>query len=197
LGPPPIKTGTSAPAALAVNAGLGRSFASGNDLVLACACFAGLIGLTNYGSRCSMAIANDALLPPKIAEVHRRFHSPHRAIIMIGLASAAMLVILTCITRSLVTAYTLFAAMITLIWIAPYFLICVGALVLNHRSGKLKLSVVIASTIGVARITWVYITAWVYAPEAPAIVVIWLAPTTLAVTTVGLVAIPRLLRGPT
>jgi amino acid transporter len=186
-----LAEGVSAPAALALNAGLGTNVATATDLVLAVAAFAGLIGMINYASRCTMAIAADSLLPAPFTAVHPRFHSPHRAIVIMAAAGAILIAGLTLGTGSLVIAYTLLASLMTLIWIVPYVLVGIGAVKLTRRRGEHKPLVVIASTTGVLGILWVYVTTWVSPPAAPADIVVWLAPVTLGVGSVFVAATYR------
>lgn len=191
-----IQAGVSAPAALALNAGLGRGVASVTDAVLAVACFAGLIGLINYGSRCAMAISEDALLPSMLADIHPRMQSPYRAIAMMALAGAGLIVALTFITGNLVSVYTLLASVITLIWVVPYLLICVGAVVLNHRLGERKPLILLAAAVGAIGISWLYVTAWVSPAPPPADVVAWLAPAILVAAALLMAGTYRRLRRP-
>ncbi|MFC9556739.1 APC family permease [Rhodococcus sp. NPDC056960] len=186
-----IADGVSAPAALALGAGLGTGVAEATDLVLAVACFAALIGFVNYGARCVMAVAEDGLLPPAAAAVHPRFHSPHRATVLMCVLGAAVMTVLIFLSGSITSAYTMVAALIAYAWCAPYVLISIGAVVLTVRLGERKPSVVIASVVGGAGIAWTYVTGWITPPAPPADSMRWFVLVALAAALLVVVASSR------
>ncbi|NMO00649.1 APC family permease [Gordonia sp. TBRC 11910] len=182
-----LAAGESAPAALAINAGLGATIASATDVVLAVAAFAGLIGMINYASRCTMAIADDALLPATFTKIHERYHSPSRAIVIMAALGAALILTLTLATGSLIVAYTLLATLMTLVWVVPYVLVCLGAIALNRRLGQRKPLVALACVVGILGIGWVAFTVVL----SPAAVAIAIAPAIVALGTVFCVVTRR------
>lgn len=163
-----LAAGASAPAALAINAGLGQSFAQITDLVLAIAVFAALIGFINYGSRFTKTLAEDGLLPSPFAKVHPRFHTPHLSIIInVGISYAALALMMLLNSEAIFTLYASVATLVVYFWILPYLLICAAAIVLLVREKKLTPLFVLACIIAAATMLWLYLNGIINPPPAP------------------------------
>ncbi|WP_370185270.1 APC family permease [Rhodococcus wratislaviensis] len=178
-----LSAGTSAPAALAEQAGLGSAVGAATDLVLAVASFAALIGFTNYGSRIAMAISEDGLLPAWVGAVHPRFHSPHRAVVALLILGFATIFALLLSTGDIVKAYSMIAPLVVYGCVAPYVLVSVGSVLVSRRVRELSPTVVVAATIGGAGMIWVYLNGWINPPAPPTDVTVWVAIVVLAVMT--------------
>ncbi|NMO02237.1 APC family permease [Gordonia sp. TBRC 11910] len=178
-----LAAGMSAPAVLALQGGLGSSVAAATDLLLAVACFAALIGFTNYGARIAVAMSDDGLLPAWAGRIHPRFHSPYLAIIAEQVLGFLSIMIAVLYTGNITSTYTMIAQLIVYCWIAPYVLVAVGSVVLSRRVGELSVGLVVAAVFGTVGIGWIYVNAWINPPAAPADKMVWFAVGLIAVMT--------------
>jgi amino acid transporter len=164
-----INAGASPAAALATEAGLGKPVATATDLVLAVANLASIIAFINYGSRFVATLATDGLLPQRVAAVHPRFKSPGLAIITLAvLSQTCLLVLVWSYPDHLLTK--VFPALSTLtvyMWVVPWVLICLGALVLAKRRTVAPVAVGLAAVIGAVGMSWIYINGLVNRPTSP------------------------------
>ena len=164
-----INAGASPAAALATEAGLGKPVATATDLVLAVANLASIIAFINYGSRFVATLATDGLLPHRVAAVHPRFKSPGRAIIMLALLSQACLLVLVWSypDHLLTKVFPALSTLTVYMWVVPWVLICLGALVLAKRRAVSPVAVGAASIIGAAGMAWIYVNGLVNRPASP------------------------------
>ncbi len=186
-----LAAGMSAPAALAIQSGLGTSVATATDLVLAVASFASLIGFVNYAARFALALAEDGLLPDAIARVHPRYHSPYVAIRALAVAGFAMISGLVFWTGDIVSAYTPIATLIVYLWVLPYVLIAAGAIVLTVRAREFRPGLWLAAAIGGAAMAWSYLNGLINPPAPPASGMAWVAVVTIAALVVVFTASQR------
>ncbi|KXX58981.1 APC family permease [Rhodococcus sp. LB1] len=186
-----LAAGMSAPAALAIQSGLGTSVATATDLVLAVASFASLIGFVNYAARFAMTLAEDGLLPDVIARVHPRYHSPYAAIGALSVAGFAMVSGLVFWTGDIVSAYTPIATLIVYLWVLPYVLIAAGAIVLTVRAREFRPGLWLAAAIGAAAMAWSYLNGLINPPAPPAGSMAWVAVVTIAALVVIFTASQR------
>ncbi|OXR41220.1 putative amino acid permease YhdG [Nocardia cerradoensis] len=170
-----LAAGVSAPAALAIQAGLGTTVASATDLVLAVASFASLVGFINYGGRFAMALAEGGLLPAALARLHPKHGSPYIAVGLMALLSFTTIAGMLLWTGDIVSAYTPNATLLVYLWVIPYIIICVGAIVLTIRLGEFRPLLWIAAAIGAATMIWAYINGIINPPAPPADSMIWVA----------------------
>jgi amino acid transporter len=163
-----LAAGASPASALAVEAGLGSTIAKVTDLVLAIATFAALIGFINYGSRFMSTLANDGLLPQRVARVHPRFNNPSTAIVGISAVSlTVVLLLIVLIPGGLLSIYSCIATLIVYLWVLPYLLICAGAVVLQARERSLSPVLLVAAVLGAAAIVGIYANGVINAPPSP------------------------------
>ncbi|RYE39574.1 MAG: APC family permease [Hyphomicrobiales bacterium] len=189
-----IDAGMSAPAALALQSGLGASVANVTDLVLAIASFAALIGFINYGSRFVMSIGEDGLLPRFMTRIHPRFHSPHVAVVSMAVLGFIVMAILELITGDIVSAYAMATPLIAYCWVAPYILICAGAVVLSWRLGERSIVVLISAVVGAAGIGWMYINGWIDPPPPPTDAMLWVSILVIVATLAIILVTKRRMR---
>lgn len=175
-----LEAGMSAPAALALNAGLGSAVATATDLVLAVACFAALIGFINYGSRFVMTLGIDKLLPERITAVHNRFRTPHVAIIVLSVLGFADIAAVMAVTGTITKAYYAGAPLIVYAWVAPYILITVGAIVLMLRAKRKRPVILACSALGGITMAWVYINGVINPPAPPGNAMSWVIVVVIA-----------------
>ncbi|MFD5178181.1 APC family permease [Nocardia sp. NPDC058379] len=163
-----LATGISAPAALAVEAGLGEGVARATDLLLAAAVFAALLGYTNYLSRILAASAEDGLLPQLFARRNHDFGTPGRAIGFAAGASTSILIGTVVVSAdSLLTMYSALATMTVYLWVLPYVLICAAAVVLLVRENALGIGVVCCAAIGALGMVWPWVNSFINPPAPP------------------------------
>ncbi|MGV9870369.1 APC family permease [Rhodococcus koreensis] len=163
-----LAAGMSAPAALAVNAGLGETVGQVCDLLLAVGVFAALIGFTNYMSRIITAYAEDGMLPKILTRRSPKYRTPGLAILLsIGTATVALVVIAAVSAESLLTVYSAVATVIVYFWVLPYVLICVAAVVLLVREKMLTLGIVASAVIGIIGMLWPWINSLINPPPPP------------------------------
>ncbi|MEU4222938.1 APC family permease [Nonomuraea sp. NPDC026600] len=164
-----ISAGGSPAGALAQQAGLGTPFATATDLVLAIANLASLIAFVNYGSRFVATLATDGLLPGVAARIHPRFKTPSMAII--GLSLLSMGFLLALVWRYphelLAKVFPALSTVTVYMWVIPWVLVCVGAIVLVVRENRARFALVALAVLGAVGVSWVYINGLVNAPAPP------------------------------
>lgn len=186
-----LAAGMSAPAALALQAGLGSWVATASDAVLAVATFAALIGFINYGARFAMTLAEDRLLPLSLARIHPRHHSPFVASAVLSLIGFALISALVFVTDDVTVAYTPIATLLVYLWVVPYVLIAIGAIVLTARAREVRPFLWLASSLGGAAIAWSYVNGLINPPAPPADSMSWIALLVLAVLLVVITTTAR------
>jgi APA family basic amino acid/polyamine antiporter len=78
--------------------------------------------------RILLAISRDGLLPPALAQVHKRYHTPHRATLLTGVTVAVAAALLPMhVVAELCSIGTLFA----------FLIVCVGVMVLRYAHADL------------------------------------------------------------
>ncbi|QSE95529.1 APC family permease [Rhodococcus pseudokoreensis] len=185
-----LAAGVSAPAALAAQAGLSPWIGSATDLVLALASFAALIGFVNYGSRYLMTLAEDGILPPLLTRIHSRHHTPHIAIVIVVGISFLCDVGLSFLAGSVSAAYLLNANLLVFLWVIPYVLICVAAIVITVREKEIRPGLWLTTILGGAAMVWSFVNGIINPPPAPGDVAVWVAIAAVVVI-VGIFAICR------
>lgn len=160
-----VTAGASPIAVLADRAGLGYLKVS-VDLLLAPAVIASVVALYNYGARVLATAAFDGLLPRVIGGVHRKHHSPHRAVIVLGVAGgslpAAMQLLAS--TPPLLGAVYL-GNFLCYFWLLPYVLVCIGASKMSCEGTKVDRRTLAGSMAGAVIILALLVAAlWFPSP---------------------------------
>ncbi|TCN53396.1 amino acid transporter [Rhodococcus sp. SMB37] len=177
-----LEAGMSAPAALAVNAGLGTWFGQITDLLLAISVFAAAIGFMNYASHVTKSFAASGMIPRSLGKNSPRFGTPYRAIILNTVLAAGILTATMIVKPSSIFAmYTIVATLTVYFWVLPYVLICAGAVALLIREKVLTASTVLWSAVGIATMSWLLINSFVDPPESPVDIMTYVAIITVAV----------------
>jgi APA family basic amino acid/polyamine antiporter len=113
-------------AADAADAVLGRGGAALMAVLVVVSTFGALAGIVLAGPRAYLAMAQDGLLFRRFAEVHPRYQTPHRAIVLQGVWACVLVATGTygvLVARVVYTEWIFFAAM------------AIGLLILRRRSG--------------------------------------------------------------
>ncbi|MEV0060465.1 APC family permease [Nocardia sp. NPDC050718] len=176
-----LAAGVSAPAALAAQAGLPTWIGQFSDLVLAIASVGSALAFLNYGARLVVRLAEDGLLPPAFARVDIRRGTPVTAIVGVAVASLGWLVVSASLLRNIVEVYTMTAALVIDLWVLPYILIAVAAVVQTVREGQIRPWLWGASVIGAVSMTWVLISGIADAAPGAASKMIYVMIATVAV----------------
>ncbi|WP_283844562.1 APC family permease [Streptomyces sp. RerS4] len=182
-----LAQGMSPAAALALNAGLGETFASATDLVLAVATFAGLIGFVNFGARFVATLSDDGLLPRRVGRPDPKHGSPATAVVTLSVIGFVVLAVaVIAYPDSLLSVYSALATLIVYLWVFPYVLICAAHVVLLARERARRPLAYVTAVLGGAAMAWVYLNGWVNPPAAPVDAMSWVALALIAVTLVAL-----------
>ncbi|SNT03964.1 APC family permease [Actinoplanes regularis] len=187
-----LATGASPAAALARHSGLGQTFATATDLVLAVATFAGLIGFVNFGARFVATIAEEGLLPRWLGRTHPRFNGPSTAVTVLGGVGLVTLVALvTLFPGSLLEIYSAVATLIVYLWVAPYVLICAAHVVLLVRERAARPLPIAAALLGAVAMLWLYVNGLVNRPPAPVDAMSYVSLALVAIVVIGLLLVRR------
>lgn len=168
-----LAAGVSAPAALALQAGLGTGVATATDVVLAIATFAALLSFVNYGARFAMALAQDGLVPAAVAKIQRRYRSPYVGIAATTIVGYVVIAVLVYLTGDVVTAYNTVAPLVVYLWVAPYLLIASGAILLTVRDGEYRIGLIVACVYGGLAMAWAYLNGIINPPPSPGDAMSW------------------------
>jgi amino acid transporter len=183
-----VAEGASPIAAMAENAGLG-AFAPVADICLAITCFAIVVGFMNYAPRVWATMAADGVLPQSLGRVSPRTHTPVIAIIALAVVSGAFPIILSAVTGdSPLAVYTSLATLFPYLWVIPYVLICIGAIVMLARQRKLHLGVAVAAVLGALGFAMVYVNALLNPTGTSVDAMTWVAPAAVGVALIVMAA---------
>jgi amino acid transporter len=121
------------------------------DVLMICASVASTVGYMNFGSRVIATTAADGLLPAWLAVIHKHYHSPHRAVVFLGVVGFAAPVVFQLFAGlSPLTAATYLTNMASYNWAPPYMLICVAIIALQRRDGQFHFALTGASVVAFA-----------------------------------------------
>lgn len=181
-----LAAGESPLAAMAENAGLG--WLSGvADASLVLTCFAIVVGYMNFTVRVWATMSKDGILPKFMGNVSKRTHTPVGALAALAVLSIVCPIAVAAITGgSTLEVYTYAATLFPYLWILPYALICIGAVVLLRRTRELTPLVVMSAIVGAVGVAWVYINAIVNKTGTPVDHLTWVAPAAIVLTLLGM-----------
>ncbi|WP_194903622.1 APC family permease [Catenulispora rubra] len=181
-----IASGQSAPAALAVQAGLGESFAKATDLIFAFEAFVAIIGFLSYGSRVFATLATEGLLPRRIADVSARLHTPVKSIVTLSALGLLTMVCTMADVGDITNGFTVVATLLTYAWTPSYLLAAIGAIVLlvrdlrgPGRSARSWIGSFAACVVVVVTVVGIYVNGVINPPPAPYDAAIWIAAVAL------------------
>jgi amino acid transporter len=174
-----VAAGESPIAAMARHSGLGF-LAQACDIALVVTSYSVLVGFMNYAPRVWATMANDGLLPMGIGRVARRTQTPGMAIVVMSVPALALHVAQNTITdASPLAMYQYLATLFPYLWVIPYILICVGAIVVLRRDGELTVGKTIACVIGAAATGWLYLNSIVNPTGTTLDDMTWVAPVSI------------------
>jgi APA family basic amino acid/polyamine antiporter len=126
------------------------------DVLLVPAAFAATVTVYNIGARIVATTAADGLLPAVLSRVHLRFHTPVVAVGALALTATLLTVLLQAVLQKppLLTSVYL-ANLTTYYWLAPYFLVCLGIILVIRREGTRAPATVAAAGVAMAAIAYV------------------------------------------
>ncbi|WP_193044683.1 APC family permease [Mycolicibacterium baixiangningiae] len=181
-----LQQGMSAPAVVAMNAGLPGWVGEIADLLLAAAVLATLIAFVNYGSRFVLTLGKDGLLPRWTTVVHKAHHTPHFAQFTLSALAAVVAVAVTFYTGDTQKSYIIIAPVLVYAWVIPYALITLGVVVMAFRERRWPWLLMVASFLGGGGMIWTYVNSLVNPPEPPADAMSWITPVALVATILAL-----------
>jgi amino acid transporter len=128
------------------------------DVLIVPATFAATVTVYNIGARIVATTAVDGLLPTALSRIHPRFHTPLVAVGALATAATALTVLLQVLLKKppLLTSVYL-ANLTTYYWLSPYFLVCVGILLILRREGVRDIATSGAAWVSMAVIVYVAI----------------------------------------
>ena len=128
-----ILAGRTAISVLAAQAGM-PGFTVEFDIVVGASVVASTIAFFNFAARIVATAAQDSMLPASLGVIDPESHAPRRAILLVGLIGAVVpMLIRLGGAQSPIEAITTLASIVINFWLLPYFLICVGAIVILRR----------------------------------------------------------------
>jgi APA family basic amino acid/polyamine antiporter len=74
-------------------------------------------------------MARDGFLPPAFSQVHKRFHTPHRGTIIVGVLAAALAALFP---------FDVLADLVSIGTLAAFIAVCIGILVLRVQAPKAR-----------------------------------------------------------
>lgn len=187
-----VASGESPISAMAHNAGLGV-LAPISDIALALTSYAVVIGFINYAPRVWATIAEDGLLPAALSRIHPVRQTPAVAIVVVAAGSLAAVAILAVLTKA--TPFEMYSATATLypyVWVPGYVLICVGAIKLMREHGELTVGKAAVCVVGAVGSAWLYLNSVVNPSGTALDRMTWIAPLSIAVLLVAMVAYNRI-----
>ncbi len=126
------------------------------DVLIVPATLAATVTLYNIGARIVATTAADGLLPAGLSRIHSRFHTPIAAVGALAVVATGLSVLLQVVLKKppLLTSVYL-DNLTTYYWLAPYFLVCVGILVILRREGVRDIPTATAAWLSMAAIVYV------------------------------------------
>ncbi|WP_052060830.1 APC family permease [Rhodococcoides fascians] len=181
-----LAAGESPLAAMAENAGLG--WLSGiADMSLVLTCFAIVVGYMNFTVRVWATMSVDGILPSLMGKISPRTHTPVGALIVLAILSVIVPIGLAVVTGgTTLEVYTYAATLFPYLWVVPYALVCVGAVVLLRRTRELTPMIAVSATIGTVGVAWMYVNSIVNKTNTPIDHLAWVAPAAIALTLFGM-----------
>lgn len=128
-----ILAGRTAISVLAAQAGL-PNLTVEFDAIVGASVVASTIAFFNFAARIVATAAQDSILPASLGIIDPESHAPRRAILLVGLIGAIVPILIRLGgAERPIEAITTLASIVINFWLLPYFLICIGAIVILHR----------------------------------------------------------------
>ena len=126
------------------------------DVLIVPATFAATVTVYNIGARIVATIAADGLLPAPLGGIHSRLHTPLFAVGALAVVATGLAVVLQVLLKksALLTSVYL-ANLTTYYWLAPYFLVCLGILLILRRERRREIATAGAAWVSMAAIVYV------------------------------------------
>jgi amino acid transporter len=119
------------------------------DGLLTLACLASTIAFANFGARVIATAASDGFLPDWLASIHPLYRSPHKAVVIQGVVGGLIpLVVGIPLHTSPIELTTYTTNMMVYIWLIPYTVICIGAVVIEVRQRTLRAGTLLSGIAG-------------------------------------------------
>lgn len=140
--------GRTAISVIASQAGLSH-YTTAFDIIVGASVIASTIAFFNFAARIVATAARDGMLPRGLGHIDPESHAPRPAIVLVGIIGA-LVPILVRVSGAVnpIGAITTLAGIVLYFWLIPYFLICVGAIVILRREGRGRLLSVLWSGMG-------------------------------------------------
>lgn len=164
-----ILAGQTAISVLADAAGMG-DYVFLVDLTLCAAGVASSIAFFNFGARIVSLSAQDGMLPAILGRVDPKTHAPRPAIALVcGVGALVPILIRISGSVSPIDAITTLGSIMLYFWLLPYWLICLGAVVILRRTAGSMRPEMILPTLGGAALIGVVAQSVVNDWRMPAI----------------------------
>jgi amino acid transporter len=126
------------------------------DVLIVPAMFAATVTVYNIGARIVATTAADGLLPAGLGRIHSHFHTPLLAVGALAIVATGLTLVLQVLLKKppLLTSVYL-ANLTTYYWLSPYFLVCVGILLILQREGVRDIVTAGAAWVSMAAIIYV------------------------------------------
>jgi amino acid transporter len=149
---PAIDAGASPSAVLARAAGVPHLDVV-SDVLLCLATIAGQIGWLNFSATIIATAARDGFLPRGLAGLHPRYATPFTAALFLSIVSVLISAALETVSQVPAIVAVLYTTnMLVLLWLIPYILVCLAAVVAERRNGRPFSGTSIAAGFGAAAI---------------------------------------------
>ncbi|OUS97689.1 hypothetical protein CA951_01300 [Rhodococcus sp. NCIMB 12038] len=128
-----------------------------SDLFLAIASLGSTLAFLNYASRLAQNLAGDGLLPAAVQKVDLRRGVPHIAIVAVAGVSLAWILVFSIARRNVFDMYSMTATLVIFLWVLPYIVIMLAAIVGTVRKREFRPILWIASGFGAVTMAWVLV----------------------------------------
>ncbi len=175
---------------LAADAGVGR-LGPVVDLGIALSALACASASLNAASRIVFNLGREGVLPAAVGDAHRRFSTPHVAILVLGPIAYVVTVVLVLTGTDGLTIFGVTATVATFGYLLAYLLILIAAPRFLRARGERGTVAVVGGVLGVAGIGYVLVRNVYPVPDPPYDVLPYVFLGLLAIGVIGYVALAR------